>query len=92
MLQSLSDFSDDVHVIVSNKLLSAVEELDSFISNGRPPEYNIMCVCFYVHYKFIYLCMYACMCFYNLYIHKYIHILLIAYMYMLHVLVVDKPQ
>ena len=40
----------------------------------------------------MHVCMYACMCFYNLYIHTYIHILLIAYMYMLHVLVVDKPQ
>ena len=48
ILQSLSDFSDDVHVIISNKLLSAVEELDCFISNGRPPEYNVynyICVC-----------------------------------------------
>ena len=65
MLQSLSDFSDDVHVIISNKLLSAVEELDSFISNGRPPEYNIMYVCFYIKiYIIMYVmhaCMYACM-------------------------------
>ena len=94
MLQSLSDFSDDVHVIISNKLLSAVEELDSFISNGRPPEYNIMCVYFYVHINlYIYVCLHVCVSIFytyiNTYVYKYKHI---AYRYMLHVLVVYKPQ
>ena len=61
ILQSLSDFSDDVHVIISNKLLSAVEELDCFISNGRPPGiiYIYVYVCMYVC---MYVCVYVCVC------------------------------
>ena len=61
ILQSLSDFSDDVHVIISNKLLSAVEELDCFISNGRPPGiiYIYVYICMYVC---MYVCVYVCVC------------------------------